>query len=69
MVTLKQVDKVLISKAIEKAKTIHDEWNAMRYERMTGHKITPAERDDLNYYLFGQHSQWVTMGELKALSF
>jgi len=48
------VDAWLINEAKIEAKSKGDDWNFDQFDRIDPKKITPAERTDLNLYLFGQ---------------
>lgn len=64
---LKKIDALLIQKAINSAKLHGDEYNHFRYSQMEGKKITPAERRDMNIYLFGAMWDRATVDMLGAL--
>lgn len=64
---LKKIDALLVKKAINSAKLHGDEYNHFRYSQMEGKKITPAERRDMNIYLFGAMWDRATVDMLGAL--
>ena len=68
MVSITQINKLLVQKGIEKAKATHDDYNRFRYEHLK-RKLTESEIRDLNLYLFGVSRIWTTWNELKELSF
>lgn len=54
--TMKNIDKWLLANAIKVSSDIGDEYNNHRYKNIklnTKQKITIAERNDINVYLFG----------------
>mgnify|MGYP001613258473 FL=1 len=48
-----EIDRQLVQFAVEKSKTNGDEYNNFRYSKMDANRLTPAERNDLNTYLYG----------------
>ena len=64
---LKKIDALLIQKATNYAKLHGDEYNAFRYSQMAGKRITPAERRDMNMYLFGAMWDRATVDMLEAM--
>lgn len=48
------VDTWLVEQGREEARAKGDQWNLDQFDRIDPAKITPAERDGLNLYLFGQ---------------
>ena len=46
-------DDLLVRRAIEKAQAQNDDFNLTQFQNINPKKLTPAERDNLNVYLFG----------------
>jgi hypothetical protein len=51
---LKIVDKWLVDQACLEAESRADDWNLSMFKNLNSDRLTPAERDGLNLYLFGQ---------------
>lgn len=53
---VRSVDAWLVAEAIKEADAKNDDFNGDQFKRIDPKKITPAERDSLNQYLFGQEN-------------
>ena len=63
---IKAVDRWLIEEAKAEAKAKKDDWNLDNFSKIDPKQITPAERTDLNVYLFGKEEVGLPKPELKA---
>jgi hypothetical protein len=64
---LREIDVILVEKAINKAKRQSDDYNLRRYKRMKGKYLAAMEQCDLEYYLFGHRTKDATIEELREL--
>ena len=55
-INLQIVDEWLVQEAIAEAQANEDDWNLFQFTRIDSKKMTVAERDALNLYLFGEES-------------